>query len=84
MSFPIYRKYSTGSAFFEVLSKVEFRELKIVGAHYELHHIRAKILPERVYIEDLINNPTGNYVDSSRDEFYSQLKFCEEQRKRIG
>ncbi len=84
MSFPIYRKYVGGSAFFEVLSKEEFRELKIIGAHFEMHHIRAKILPERAYIEDLIDNPAGNYVESNRDEFYSELKICEMQRKRLN
>lgn len=74
----------TGAAFFEILSPGEFRELKVIGRRYELHHIRARILPERTYINDLINNPTGNYVESCEDEFYSELKHCEEQRKRLG
>lgn len=84
MNFPIYRKYAGGLAFFEVLSKEEFRELKIIGRYFEVHHIRAKILPERVYIGDLINNQSGNYVNSDREEFYRELKACEMQRIRLS
>lgn len=83
MTFPLYRKYPQGQAFFEVISESEFRELKVIGTYYELHHINAKILPERNYLQDLINNPSGNYVKSNRAEFYRELKSCEEQRKRL-
>lgn len=84
MEFPVYRKYKTDAAFFEILSGDEFRELKIIGSHYELHHIKAKILPERTYIDDLINKSTGYYVESDSSEFYAELKRCQEQRKRLG
>lgn len=83
MVFPIYRKYPGDTAYFEIRSAEEFRELKIIGNHYELHHIRAQILPERTYIEDLINNPTGHYVESNEEEFNHALKTSEEQRIRL-
>ncbi len=84
MTFPIYRKYPHGQSFFEVISKTEFRELKIIGNHYELHHIRAKILPEYNYLEDLIDNSSGSYVSSDAIEFYRELTFSQKQRKAIG
>lgn len=83
MTFPLYRKYPNGSAFFEILSAERFRELKIIGGHYEIHEITARILPEHTYIADLINNPSGHYVDSDAAEFNRELAECQKQRKRL-
>ncbi len=84
MDFPLYRKYANGASFFEVLSDSEFRELKVVGGYYELHHIKATILPERNYISDLINNSEGYYVEATQNEYRQKLAWCEQQLQPMG
>jgi hypothetical protein len=84
MTFPVYRKYADNSAYFEIVSQTEFRELKRIGRFYELHHIHARILPERNYLSDLISNSDGYYVESHRAEFEKELKWCADNLQRIG
>lgn len=76
MNFPIYRKYGNGGAYFEIISESEFRELKKIGSAFELHHIRATILPDRNYIMDLINNNHEYYVEITKAEFNNELTYC--------
>jgi len=84
MTFPVYRKYADNSAYFEIVSQTEFRELKRIGRYYELHHIHARILPEYNYVADLISNSDGHYVESSQAEFEKELKWCTDNLQRIG
>lgn len=56
----------------------------MVGRHYELHHIKASILPERNYLADLINNPDGHYVESNQNEFRQKLAWCRQQLQPLG
>lgn len=84
MQFPLYRKYPHGGSFFEILSETEFRELKIVGAFYEIHHIKATILPEYNYVSDLLNNQQGHYVEITGSEFNSALLRCRQQLKPLS
>lgn len=81
MNFPLYRKYANGASFFEILSTEEFKEVQVIGDFYEIHHIKASILPERNYLMDLIENADGYYQEMSREEFVSKLNSIEKQRK---
>lgn len=83
MDFPMYRKYADGSALFEIISEVEFRELKKIGSAFEIHRINAKILPERNYIADLINNNGGHYVEISKEEFEAELTYCQNHLRQL-
>lgn len=83
MNFPIYRKYADGSAFFEIISESEFRELKKIGSAFELHLIKATILPERNYVTDLINNNGGHYVEITQSEFMDELTHCENHLRQL-
>jgi hypothetical protein len=84
MEFPRYRKYPHGGSFFEILSETEFRELKIVGDYYEIHHIKASILPEYNYVTDLLNNQDGHYVEVDAAAFNSALLHCRQQLKPLS
>lgn len=83
MNFPIYRKYADGSAYFEIISESEFRELKKIGSAFELHQIKATILPDRNYISDLINNNSGHYVEIPEDEFKNELTYCQKHFRQL-
>lgn len=84
MMFPLYRKYPSGTSFFEILSAEEFKEIQLIGDRYEIHHIKASILPERNYLLDLIENREGRYIEMSGDEFQRELSAATEQRKPLG
>lgn len=77
MEFPLYRKYANNKSFFEILSNDTFRELKITGQRFELIVINATILPERNYIQDLIQNDQGYYEETDVFSFNQQLEYCQ-------
>lgn len=83
MDFPVYLKYANNRSYFKVLSPEEFTEIKLIGNYYDLVSIKASILPERVYIEDMLKNEGGFWSVSSKEEFESILRECESNRKRI-
>ena len=54
MTYPIFRKYSTGSSFFKIKSERSFTELKVIGKRVESYNIEASQYPEILFIQDLI------------------------------
>ena len=83
MIFPVYRKYADGSAYFEIISESEFREVKKIGNSFILHQISATILPDRNYIADLINNNGGYYVEITESEFNQELTHCKNHLRQL-
>lgn len=52
--FPLYRKYHNNSSYFKIISFDSFVELKKMPKGFVLYEFRAKILPDRNYIHDMI------------------------------
>jgi hypothetical protein len=52
--FPVFRKYKNDSSFFKILSADEFEEIKKLPKGYGLFKFKAKILPDRNYIHDML------------------------------
>jgi hypothetical protein len=69
MNFPIYRKYYNDKSFFKINSSKHFLELKITGSQKEEFEFKAKIHPDRVFIQDMIAMENGHWVESSAEEF---------------
>lgn len=69
MEFPIYRKYNNNKSFFKIDSLDHFTELKLTGKRVEKHSFQAKIHPDRVFIQDMIEMLGGHWVESSEEEF---------------
>jgi hypothetical protein len=84
MQYPVYRKYPNDLAFFRILSEDEFEELSIIGTRYTLSRIKAQILPDRVYIKDMLDLHNGHWVLSSEEEYFAMKKECEENRRLIA
>jgi hypothetical protein len=76
MNFPQYRKYNNNQSYFKIISETEIVELKIFGKFYELHHIQAKILPERIMIADLLIDYKNFALEINESEFEEQLNYC--------
>lgn len=81
--FPIYRKYPHNRTFFKINSKDEFEELQLIGKHYSIHQIKAKILPDRNFIYDLIYDFKNNWEEISAADYNEMMDFCEKNLKRI-
>lgn len=67
--FPVYRKYSNNKSYFKVLSEDSFEEIQILGKHYLLNVYRAKILPDRYLIKDMIDLFEGRWEEIQASEY---------------
>ena len=84
INYPVYRKYPHNRTFFKVLSEDEFEELQIIGRHYSIHSIKAKILPDRNFIQDLIFDFAIYWKEIKAEEYNEQMKNCEKTMKRLA
>lgn len=67
--FPQYRKYSTNKSFFKIISESEFIEIQVVGKTVIKHTVKAKILPDRNLINDMLECKGGHWEMIMENEF---------------
>ena len=73
-----YRKYKNGQSYFRIHNAEEMEELKLMGKYYKVYHIKATILPERVFIGDLLNQ-YHDFADAiTAQEYEAQLLWCQQ------
>ena len=74
MKFPQYRKYKNNQSYFKIIANDHFIEWKKMTLEWEKIEIEAKILPDRVFITDMLaeNSEYGDVI--SEAEFDSFLK----------
>jgi hypothetical protein len=75
--FPIYRKYSNEKSYFKVISESEFEEIQVLGKSCSIHQFEAKILPDRNYVQDLIANDKGHWIEIEANEYEEKLRWCD-------
>ena len=76
MHFPQYRKYKNGQSFFRINTAEDMEELKLMGKYFKLYHIKATILPERVFIGDMLE-AYHEFADAiTETEYTAQLSWC--------
>ena len=73
--FPLYRKYPNNKSYFKVLSVDAFEEVQVIGKNYVLSELKAKILPERNLIHDIIATE-GHWVEIEAEEFEKVKKIA--------
>ena len=69
ITFPVYRKYLNDSSFFKIASLEEFEEIKKDPSGYKLYKFKAKILPDRNYIQDMLFDYKLNWKEIEEEEF---------------
>ena len=69
MEFPQYRKYAHNKTFFKISSFNEFEEIQIQGNGIKKYTFKAKILPDRNYISDLVYNKDKNWIEIEEKEY---------------
>ncbi len=68
MEFPIYRKYVGIDVWFKLISSTEFIEYKKLGTKLLEDHIKAKIFPEKQFIQDMINFYENRWIEVSEED----------------
>ena len=69
VEYPIYRKSLSEKSFYAVIAEDHCIEIQLVGSRRMRHDIHALILPDRLFIRDLIDCTEGHYVAVSAEEF---------------
>jgi hypothetical protein len=70
MSFPQYRKYPNNRNFFKIINAGEFEEISFIGTKKIVVAHKAKILPDRNLILDLLHDPA--FAQTITEEEYQQ------------
>lgn len=74
MGYPQFRKYTDGNTFFKIENQNSFYELKRMGKYYSFNFIECKIYPERMFLNDLINQSFESIEIINEEEFQHYLK----------
>lgn len=78
MQFPVFLKYKNDKSYFRIDSPEELLELKLIGSYYQVHHLKAVILPDRVFISDLLNG-LDTYCDPiTQQQFDEKMAWCQQ------
>ena len=71
--FPVYRKYKNNKNFFKIINENEFDEINFIGSKTVVTKHIAKILPDRNFISDLLNDIGNTSELSNQEEYESYL-----------
>ena len=71
ITYPQYRKYSNGKAYFKVLSTAKFEEIQLIGNSKTIRLFEVNILPDRNYIHDLTFNYSKHWLICEQSEYES-------------
>jgi hypothetical protein len=74
--FPTYLKYKQHETYFKINSMQHFEELRILGNFFNLTKHYAIILPDRVFIADLLEDKGERLESITKHEFEDVLEFC--------
>jgi hypothetical protein len=72
ISFPQYRKYKNNKNFFRIINAEEFEEISFIGSRKIVVAHKAKILPDRNLILDLLHDPAFAQ-QITEEEYHQQL-----------
>ena len=59
-----------------MISSDTFEELQLLGNNFSIHHIKAKILPDRNFIAHLTYDYKLNWVEMTEQEYEEKLAYC--------
>lgn len=67
--YPQYRKYKNNKSYFKIIAKDEFEEIQVLGTKHRSHHFKAKILPDRNFISDMLFDYDNHWDVIKEDEY---------------
>lgn len=71
--FPVFLKYKNNNNFFKIISETESEEIILMGSKIFISYKTASILPDRMHINDLLEN-TFNNCDPFKESEFEKLK----------
>jgi hypothetical protein len=74
--FPIFLKYKQHSTYFKITSLNSFEEIRILGNYFNLSKHDATILPDRLFIADLLEDKGERLERIAKHEFEDILEYC--------
>jgi len=83
MQYPQYRKYKGLETYFILLSADEFEEIKVVGTKYMVSKVKAEQFPERLLIQDMLNNEGERWDVLQKEELHKILTKIKETKTLI-
>lgn len=79
MEFPVFRKYSNNKSYFKIDNPSKLTEVQRIGKYYVIHSLEAKILPERILIQDLIGLNSIGVETVDQEEYELFLEYCKKE-----
>lgn len=79
--FPIFLKYKQHATYFKINSLNNFEELRILGNYFNLSKHDVMILPDRVFVADLLEDKGERLEKITKHEFEDVLEYCYRHRK---
>lgn len=76
ISYPQYRKYPNGHAFFKIISADEWEEIQVMGNTYSIHQFKVNIFPDRNYLNDLTFDYEKNWLKIEEAEYKRMKEKC--------
>lgn len=78
MIYPAYRKLANENNFYCIHSENHFEEIMIIGHKYSILQFEAKIYPDKMRIQDMLNDPNV-FLHSSPAEYQAIKEKCQEE-----
>lgn len=78
--FPVYLEIVGGKSIYCISSLSEMEEIQVIGARYTVHRLVAKILPERVLIQDILSNEGGRWNRISKEDYEAKKSFITQKK----
>lgn len=82
-SFPVYLELVNAHSFYRIDADDYMTEYQRIGSKYIIHEVRAKILPERLQISDMLADDGSRYRRISADEFNRSVQHLASTAQRI-
>jgi len=76
ISFPVFKRHRHGKTWMRIDSSAAMTEIRVLGNFYNVLEIHARILPERLLIEDLLRDEAGALETISKEEFDAFVERC--------
>jgi len=73
IQFPQFRKYKNNKHFFKIINSEEFEEISFIGKKKLVVRHKAKILPDRNFMYDLLNDTPNTAEVIQAQEYEYQL-----------
>jgi hypothetical protein len=76
-NFPQFRKLINDKSYYRIDSTSRITEIQRIGQRWTIYEVDAKILPERLMIQDILDENSSQYQAISEQEFQNFQAFCE-------